>query len=101
MHCTEWRGWLCVAGIVTCRWLLPKCSVVGVEENLLSMETVNARSSRAHSISHIRLPVVDWYRCLPSESGILAVPFVFTEPDCGSRKQLPDSALLVDMQYPS
>ena len=78
-----------------------KCSVVGVEENLLSMETVNARSGRVHSISHIRLPIVDWYRCLTSESSILAVPFVFTKPDSGGRKQLPDSALLVDMQYPS
>jgi len=29
------------------------------------------------------------------------VPFVFTKPDSGGRKQLPDSALLVDMQYPS
>jgi len=78
-----------------------KCSVVGVEEKLLSMETVNARSVQVHSISHFRLPIVDWYRCLPSQSSNLAVPFAFAEPDSGSRKQLPDCALLVDMQYPS
>ena len=36
-----------------------KCSVVGVEENLLSMETVNASSGHVHSISHIRLPTND------------------------------------------
>jgi len=61
------------------------------------MEAVNARSGRVHSISHIRLPIVDWYRCLPSVSSILAVPFVFAEPDSGSRKQLADRAQLVDM----
>ena len=61
------------------------------------MEAVNARSGRVHSISHIRLPIVDWYRCLTSESSILAVPLVFAKPDSGSRKQLADRAQLVDM----
>jgi len=36
-----------------------KCSVVGVEENLQRMDTVNARSGRVHSISHIRPPTID------------------------------------------
>ena len=63
------------------------------------METVNARSPQVHSISHIRLPIFDWYHYLPSESSILATPFVFAKAGSGSRKQLPDSMLLVDMQY--
>ena len=36
-----------------------KCSVVTVEENLLNIETVNARSGQVYSISHIRLPTID------------------------------------------
>jgi len=60
---------------------------------MASMETVNARSSRVHSISHIRLPIVDWYYCLPFKSSILAVPFAFAKFDSESHKQLSDSTL--------
>ena len=36
-----------------------KCSVVGVEEDLQSIETVNANFGRVHSISHTRQPTID------------------------------------------